>query len=73
MTRFKHSRIEYFYIAALKRAIWNRIEEEVWRRDRIEHRATTMGKTHYFALQPSEKLKLSKRDLRFLKNIKVKV
>lgn len=73
MMRLKTARAELFYVAALKRAIWNRIEEEIWRRDRIEYRAMSMGKTHYFAMMTTERLELSKKDRRFLKSIKVKV
>lgn len=73
MMRLKTVRAELFYVAALKRAIWNRIEEEVWRRDRIEYRAMCIGRTHFFALLTTERLELSKRDKRFLKSIKVKV
>ena len=70
---FKNRIAEAFYVQALKRTIWCRIEEEIWRRHRIESRALSFGMKHFFEELPSDKLSLSKKDLRFLKMIKVKV
>ena len=70
--RFKNANAELFYLSALKRQIWIRIEEEVWRRCRIEDRARRAGKVHYFELPTSEMLRLSKKDERFLKSLRIK-
>lgn len=73
MTRFPNRNAELFFVEALKRQIWIRIEEEVWRRDRILNRAQRMGVKHFFEPLANEELTLSKKDLKFLKQIKVKV
>ena len=57
----------------LKCSLWVRIEEERWRRVRIEYRAAANGRRHFFEKLASERLDLSKRDERFLKSLKIKV
>ena len=71
--KFANRFVEERYLAALKSAIFCRIEAERWRRVMIEHRAEWLGRPHYFRQMASEKLELSKKDVRFLKSIKVQI
>lgn len=59
-------------ILMLKCEVWVRIEEERWRRVRIEYRAAAAGKRHYFERVASERLDLSKKDERFLKSLRIR-
>lgn len=69
----KAPQIDERAILTLKCVLWVRIEEERWRRVRIEYRAAANGKRHFFERLASERLDLSKKDERFLKSLKIKV